>query len=288
MSSDLILSWEKSQQVRTLALIQAVHMWKDGYLNYLIPDTEETDKILSYLQSFIESGFEVEISDEEEVNMALNVLLTYNIFIHFQKVASHRRWIRLAYELALNANVPDLHEGLKERIENHDLSMYGPDEALGYSIGQMFGTNGNFQELTAWEMDEHEKSVANHMQNRHHPEKFKNGEEMTQLDLQESLLDMVAAKFERDLQHRFCMIHHTDLFNFPQHYYARYTEYQEVYIRNMINIWANYVHNLIGPPNNGFCTNLMDPPTMEDKILHEQWTYESGLNIGCVNCSWSV
>lgn len=261
----------RAREAKTRALIQAVYKWKDGYLNYEKPNEEEVNKCLLYLQSLLAPNHVV--IEDDEVDYYLNLLLSYDIIKHFEKVASHRRWIRFAHELLLNADVYDLHDGLKERIENHDLSKYGPSEALGYSI--MFAKhNKTHDDLLDWEKDEwHRSKMHHHMYNKHHPEMTKyTGEEMTELDLQESLLDMIACRFERELQHFKVSLSYSYAFVFSRHYFERYNKAQRDYIEEKIKMYTWGLHNLISIP------------TILQSILHEEWVKKTGIRFGCVTC----
>lgn len=268
----MAIYWGQNQQIKTIALIQAVELWKDGLTNYVKPAEEEANKVLTYLHTFLDSSFEM-TDFEVEVCQQLNLLLSYNVMGHFHKVASHRRWVKLAYELLLNTKIASLHDGLKERVEDHDISKYGPYEALGFTI--MFGYNNIIKELPGWEKEEWEKSLSHHyMANKHHPQRSQYiEEEMTELDLQESLLDMMACRFERELQKCNGIISYTALLSFVEHYFNRYNTSQKNYIHDFIKLALWGLHEIIATP------------TDEQKARHEDWKKESGLNIGCFTCN---
>jgi len=133
-----------------------------------------------YLQSLADCNYK-----NEDIDPYLCSLIAYKIGTRIRKNYPHRRWIKYAYELLLLADVGDLQEGLRDRINSHDVSKYdGPGKALVYSIRQEFdGVDKN--ELLGLSCK---------------PEHFEvSGRKMTRLDLQESLICHFASRMERTL-----------------------------------------------------------------------------------------
>jgi len=257
----------KRDEVKISALILAAKMWEDGSLNVEKPSEYELNCCMTYLQNLKHWDFE-----NEDVQSYLALLIRYNIGNHFNKVASHRRWLLFAYELLLLANVPDLHEGLHERINSHDLSKYGPGEALGYSI--MFGLSNEMRTLEGFEKEEWMNAVNNHYAvNPHHPQHYQSDRlsKMNTLDLQESLIDMLACRIERVLS-GFPAIAIQALLDFPLYLYERYTETDRNFISETQVKWLGPIHDLISYPTLEQAQPLLD------------WVKKTGLKMNCQIC----
>lgn len=117
------------------------------------------------------------------------------VFIHLHTAVSHRRWIRVAYELVKELE-PNLSADMAERIRVHDLSKFSSAELIGY--GYMFGKEAklNEEEMAVWQSSlDHHYAV-----NDHHPENFGQGNDIPCLAaFQESVIDRLGCRLERNL-----------------------------------------------------------------------------------------
>ena len=172
------------------ALLTAAHHWVRGELDQPEPDLEEGMKVIAYLSEYQE----VEISEQVQNFIKLLTKEKPDISVHFHQVADHRKWLQHSYDLwygCLSYDCEDTNamvDGLGHRVKIHDISKYGPYEALGY-----FYKFGKCVKPQSVEDDEWQKALAHHYShNDHHPEYFKTGKSPSLCSLTESVLDMVA------------------------------------------------------------------------------------------------
>jgi len=111
----------------------------------------------------------------------------FKIKEHFRITDSHKTWVEKAY-CRLKDFVPNMTE---EDVKKHDLSKYNFIQSIGYTAKWIHNVDWN---NIAWQ-----KGLQDHYQKEaHHPE-FHKGKRMTLKDLEESLIDMVACRWERQL-----------------------------------------------------------------------------------------
>lgn len=113
----------------------------------------------------------------------------YDMKAHFSQVDSHRKFIKLAYE-RLKDFVPNMTAHL---AEIHDLSKYDFSQSLGYTARWVHNVaNGH----GCWQ-----RGLNDHYNREpHHPQYYKPEEQMERKYLEESLIDMVASRWERQLK----------------------------------------------------------------------------------------
>ena len=130
LSSSKIL--HQNRETMTTALIQSVIMWKHWKLHALPPKPDELNSCLQYLENLpcADTGNRENV---KQIKLDRSVLIACEVGKHFDYVAHHRKWIKLTYELLKMAGVA-FSIDMDRRIDVHDLSKYGPDEALDYSI----------------------------------------------------------------------------------------------------------------------------------------------------------
>lgn len=236
--------WDKKEET-TSALILAARMWKRGELEGAEVNHEEADACIDYLMTFPHSDL-----DGAATNSMLPTLLMNNIGTHFDIVASHRKWVKKIFELLKIAKVLYKPWELSKKIDKHDLSKYGPDEALGYSI--MFGTNRKFRKLEGEDKKIWEDALQHHYRhNPHHPQYFL-GFSMAYEDLQESLIDMLACRIERDF-HGFVEIEPKMLVDIPEYYLTRYKDHEQHLAGCILDSWGKSLYTMIKYP---FTTQL--------------------------------
>lgn len=113
----------------------------------------------------------------------------YNMKTHFSQVDSHRKFIKLAYE-RLRDFVPNMTAHL---VEIHDLSKYDFCQSLGYTARWVHDVAHQHE---CWQ-----RGLNDHYNREpHHPQYYKPEEQMERKYLEESLIDMVASRWERQLK----------------------------------------------------------------------------------------
>lgn len=228
-----------TETTMTSAIIQAMNMWKNGQLNGGKPDSKELKLCMEYL------GDPPFVVDEEQIRFDLACLIKYNVGRHFNSVATHRVWVGLVYELLQIAESHFLEDCLRDKIQKHDLSRYGAKEVLGHSI--MFGQTGTWRSLCGIEQEVWVKSTVNHYKaNPHHPQYY--GDlTMPIADLEQSIIDMLACRFQRDLKSLTFLTAGT-IMDIPGICLTRYKPKDQVMVINIISNWSASIQNLIMYP----------------------------------------
>ena len=259
MASKMVDVGTENSEVMTTALLLAVQMWvREEFEDIPKPSTSELDSCVTYLMDLPHVDLE-----DSNAKTALSMLILNNIGTHFHIVASHRRWIDLVYELCKIAKVPNLPE-LEERIAQHDLSKYGPQEALGYSI--MFGWNGKYRQLKGEDKEIWGKALSSHYRdNPHHPQ-YHNHSSMHSGDLEESLLDVLACRLERDFRY-YSTIDADMIMDIPLSYLKRYKMGDRLVIEGLIQSWHSSLQLLAAHP------------TDEQQRLLDGWGEDSELKL---------
>lgn len=143
--------------------------------------------------------------------------------VHFQQTDSHRAFIHKAFD-RLRSFVPSVTE---EQILAHDLSKYSFEQAVGYTAKWVHGVEWNDR---AWQAALHHHYATE----PHHPEHhYVTTCEMPDSYLQESVLDMVASRWERQLGGRADVTNH-DLVNFDSKFLSRYSEGDFIRVESII------------------------------------------------------
>ncbi|XP_060069449.1 uncharacterized protein LOC132549525 [Ylistrum balloti] len=155
------------------------------------------------------------IRDRDPTNPLYQLLMIeYDIQEHYRQCDSHRFWIVKAYERLKAENF------LTEMTENdakvHDLSKYDISQAIGYTAKWVHKVN--------WNNNTWQRSLNDHYRREsHHPQYHPEGERMPRKDLEESLVDMIACRWERDLKGNEEVTWH-DLVDFHPNFLKRYCE----------------------------------------------------------------
>ncbi|OWF39249.1 hypothetical protein KP79_PYT20744 [Mizuhopecten yessoensis] len=133
------------------------------------------------------SKIAIETRDKDSPLFEL-LFIEFNIQKHFEITDSHKFWVEKSFQ-RLRKFVPNMTEN---DAKVHDLSKYDFVQAVGYTAKWVHNLEwGN----PIWQaaLNDHYKRES------HHPQFF-NNERMTRKDLEESLVDMVACRWERDLK----------------------------------------------------------------------------------------
>lgn len=104
---------------------------------------------------------------------------------HINQVDSHRTWLRAVYD-RFSKYMPLVTE---TAIDNHDLSKYSVVQCIGYTAKFVH----KLTESRCWPT-----ALAHHYAKEpHHPEYYEKGTDMPPEYLQESVMDMIACRWER-------------------------------------------------------------------------------------------
>lgn len=152
----------------------------------------------------------------------------FNIQKHFNQVDSHRKFISMAYD-HLKEFVPNM---TQDQVDKHDLSKYDFAQSVGYTARWVHEIDND-----CWQ-----KSLNDHYcKEPHHPQFYWKGEEksvMEQKFLEESLIDMVASRWERQLQGD-VNVSNYELVNFDSKYLLRYLDEDRKKVEGIINAIKN-------------------------------------------------
>ena len=211
-----ILNWSKDKQKAA-----KIRLWKEfGCHNYL--DDGNLDDECEKLKV-----------DEWKL-----LLETFNVRNHFIVTLNHKRFIRKSF-LRFKTYFESL--GLKlEDIDKHDDSKLTSFlEIIGYTQRWIWKIKTD-----AWE----DAWKHHYTANPHHPEYYlhvdENGEtfqdNMRYLDLVESVIDMVACRWERQLKGREDVTN-DELLYIEEFYFTRYTASDRIKVAKLINQLSNVV-----------------------------------------------
>ncbi|XP_069104642.1 uncharacterized protein [Argopecten irradians] len=140
------------------------------------------------------------------------MFIRFQIQRHFEITNSHRAWVVKSFE-RLREFVPNMTE---EDANKHDLSKYDFVQAVGYTAKWVHDV--------AWGNSTWQAALQDHYRREsHHPQFFEKTQRMTRKDLEESLVDMVACRWERDLNGDEG-VSLFDLVNFEEKFLKRYVK----------------------------------------------------------------
>lgn len=271
---------DKKIELTRIALLRAAHLWLRGELDFPKPDFEEGLRVVNYLTETVMStgphswspGKFLNVSNNSEQMLKLLNIMTVekpDISKHFHQVANHRKWLGYVYDLwrICLPGIPNRDRDypecdLSQRIKEHDLSKYGPWEALGYHY--KFG-KGIPMDEDSEEGDEWRRTLSHHYRNNdHHPQYFEmNRSHASESRIMsvggrlESVMDMIACRLERTLndQKHLCP---AQIMSIPCENLYRYTCGMDMdggdfrLVLKMMFQWAKSLENLL-------VTRLTDP-----------------------------
>ena len=189
-------------------------------------------------------------SREQQVARIYQELVERKALTHLRTATSHRKWIRLSLEFCQIAGA-SFSGDMVALIRRHDLSKYTPEEVLGYAV--MFGDGQvNWKPLEI-ETEKNEWNLAlehHYVFNPHHPEYFYPKQDDGQrekfsimeadsngkLYLEESLIDMLASRGERNLKDD-PTISLKKWMDIADVYMKRYSEEDKTYVISLLKEW---------------------------------------------------
>ena len=206
-----------------------------------------------------DSGPETEtVEQEKKIAEIYNELVKRNVPTHLRTATSHRKWIRMSLEFCKMSGVKFSGE-MEELIRRHDLSKYTAEEVLGYAV--MFGDGQvNWkpleipEEKTEWGL-----SLEHHyIHNPHHPEYFYvkqadgkrekfgiiEAENKGKLYMEESLIDMMASRGERNLKDD-PTISVGKWLDIDEKYLTRYAEGDKKFVMELLNKWTQAAKDFV-------------------------------------------
>ena len=189
-------------------------------------------------------------NEDEEVSRIYDGLVEHKVLTHLRTATSHRKWIRLSHEFCKLSGV-SFSGDMDVLIRKHDLSKYTPEEMLGYAV--MFGdAQVGWKKLdTDAEKNEWNNALEHHyVSNPHHPEYFSpkqadgqrekisilKATENGKLYLEESLIDMLGSRGERNLKDD-STISHEKWMDISDVYLKRYEEEDKKYVQDLLKQW---------------------------------------------------
>lgn len=240
-----------------IALLKAAQLWIEDELDQPKPDKEEASMVLNYLKKEVKTTpdyvwytGQMVSSQSKEIWKFFRRMVDQkpDISKHFNSVSEHRKWVKYAYDLFLIC-LPDMKtynfDSLRERINHHDMSKYGPNEALGYH----FKFSSPLSKMTFSENNEWLLSLDSHYQkNSHHPE-FHSETMMGHGDLVESVIDMIACRLERNLK-TYATVCPVEIFAVKQEFLTRYKlndgeEHMFEFVVKMLVRWARSLEKIV-------------------------------------------
>lgn len=155
------------------------------------------------------------------------------IIEHFESTVSHREWIRRTYNMLLKKKILKEDENMHARIRAHDLSKFTLPETVGYA--KRFGT----KEACGEEDPVWRKSVCLHYAaNDHHPQHHEGRNMSPHLALIESVIDMVARRWEKDFSTKDPRaIPIEQLLEVDREYLKRYTDDDRCRVEEILKTW---------------------------------------------------
>ena len=177
-----------AEQARWIRLQRTVHERLDRTANYVDTVARVVDNVWTWEQR---RDAETALQSRDADSLLYRILYDdYKMSEHYAQTDSHRKFIGLSYERL----EPFLRAVTKEAADNHDLTKYDLVEAVGYTQRWV-----HLRESDHWLW-----ALGNHYGvQAHHPQYFILGKtglgRMSTDGLQESLVDMVACRWEREL-----------------------------------------------------------------------------------------
>lgn len=144
----------------------------------------------------------------------------FNMKEHINQTDSHKMFIKKAYN-RLKDFVPNMTEN---DAEIHDLSKYSLAQCVGYTARWVHNIDNQ-----TWQI-----ALKDHYKNESHHPQYHEPEKMSRATLEESLIDMVASRWERNLNGDEAASNY-DLVDFDPKYLLRYKEEDRIEVDKLIN-----------------------------------------------------
>ena len=204
-----------------------------------------------------------EAEELENIKDIYDKLKERKVPTHLRTTTSHRKWLRMTLEFCQMTG-GKFSGDIEELIKRHDLSKYTAEEVLGYAV--MFGDEQvNQKQLGPQEKTEWNLSLEHHyIHNPHHPEYFyvkqadgtrekfdiieavpDNGK----LYMEESLIDMMASRGERNLKDD-ATISVEKWLDIDERYMKRYAEADRKYVMELLDTWKKSAMTFVEDKDN--------------------------------------
>ena len=201
--------------------------------------------------------------EQRKIKDIYDQLIKRNVPTHLRTATSHRKWLRMSFEFCKMIGVK-FSGDMEELIRRHDLSKYTAEEVLGYAV--MFGDEQvNWKQLDPPEKAEWDLSLEHHyIHNPHHPEYFyvkqtdgqrekfdiiKTVPDKGKLYMEESLIDMMASRGERNLKGD-PTISVEKWLDIDERYTKRYAEADRTYVMELADIWKKAAKTFVEDKDN--------------------------------------
>ena len=198
-----------------------------------------------------EPGKSSDTEEQRKIKDIYDQLVKRKVPTHLRTATSHRKWLRMSLQFCQMIGV-NFSGDMQELIRKHDLSKYTPEEVLGYAV--MFGEGQvNQKQLDPPEKTEWDLSLEHHyIHNPHHPEYFyvkqSDGKrekfdiieavpDKGQLYMEESLIDMLASRGERNLKDD-PTISVGKWLDIDERYMVRYAEGDKKFVMELLDKWT--------------------------------------------------
>ena len=208
-----------SYQIYKLALHELINDWLTGKIEPKTHIELWQQKVIRMTNDNINKCIdEKHMVNSAEMKRVYNELIRRNVPGHLEIATSHRKWLKLTFELLERIGVR-FSKKMNQLILDHDLSKYSHFEVLGYAI--MFGDGNGWKDantLIDEEKIEWHSALNHHFEtNAHHPEffytkmsdgtrdkskyiLFQNNNGLNGIDcIDESLIDMLACSAQRKM-----------------------------------------------------------------------------------------
>lgn len=179
------------------------------------------DNVIS-VNPVLRDAMELAVMAHEKDNIYYKLFVDeFNMKEHFKQVCSHRKFVKKAF-----LKVQKFLKHMKpEDAERHDLTKYTLAQGVGYTARWVHGLDND-----SWK-----KALQHHYAHEpHHPQYFNEGR-MEPRYLEESLVDMIGSRWERNLGGAED-VSYQDLVDFNPVYLSRYNAEDLVDVKKLIEI----------------------------------------------------
>ena len=262
---------DASYYLYTIACTRLVKEWLTGKIGDGAPTKNSERQLIASVNEQTSEHIMAEETNgttdgeerEAKVTSIYNELVRRKVLTHLRTATSHRKWIRTSFEFFKMIGAK-FSGDMEELIRRHDLSKYTPDEMLGYAV--MFGDGqvGWKQLETEDEKIEWNLALEHHyIHNPHHPEYFyvkrEDGQrakfsiveenDKGKLYMEESVIDMMASKGERNLKDD-QTISIRKWLDIDEKYLKRYSENDMKYVTELLGKWSELAEKYVAKPAN--------------------------------------
>ena len=249
--------------------MRLVSDWLDGKVGSGAPKEKWEKKLIAEVNNLMRGkmeGTEAEqFSKDQEATIAqlYDQLVQRNAPTHLRTATSHRNWLRRSLKFCQMIGAT-FSGDMEDLIRKHDLSKYTPEEVLGYAV--MFGDGQvSWKKLEIVE-EKNEWNLAldhHYIHNPHHPEYFypKQGNGQREkfsiveadpkgrLYIEESLIDMLASRGERNLKDD-PAVSVGKWLDIAEVYLTRYSETDKKYVMQLLSKWIEMGKDFVSDHEN--------------------------------------